>query len=108
VTTEALIIEAIRGKWLIAFNYGGLPRLVEPHALGAADDGSLVLSAWQVGGGSRSAAGDGWRTFRLEEMQQLQRLEVSFAGPRVGYNPAALRFARVLFSLSAARPVTDA
>jgi len=96
--TEQLICEAIERRRLIAFHYEGtVPgrRMVEPHILGYAANGHLLLSGWQRRGGS----GEDWRDFLVAEMHGLTLSEERFQGPRPGYNPADRTFAKIVCAL---------
>lgn len=78
---DALIREAIAQYRLLAFDYNGRPRVVEPHLYGAVG-GVLQLQAFQVGGSSSSGSLPEWRLFRVEKMLRAELLESHFAGPR--------------------------
>lgn len=95
---EAAICRAVAGRRLIAFVYPGTrppERMVEPHILGHAADGGLILSAWQLSGGS----GPGWRNYHVAEISDLAVLEDGFERSRPDYNPADRTFARILCRL---------
>lgn len=78
------IINAIRTKQLLSFTYDGLPRLVEPHAVGLSTAGNQVMRCFQVGG-SHKKAGHDWDLVRLEKIVSLAVTGEHFAGPRPGY-----------------------
>ena len=99
---DTLICEAIRGRTLMMYEYGGLIRVVEPHLLGETAAGSRLLSGWLRPGYSRSDPNGGWRTWRVDRIGSEQLLDARFDGPRPGYNPADPRMTRVLCALSAA------
>lgn len=103
----ALICDAIRGRKLMMYEYGGLIRVVEPHLLGETAAGALLLSGWLRPGYSRSDPNGGWRTWRVDRIGSEQLLDHQFPGPRPGYNPADPRMARVHCALSAAALVAD-
>ena len=105
---DTMICEAIRGRRLMMYEYGGLIRVVEPHLLGENEAGHKLLSGWLRPGYSRSDPQGGWRTWRVERIGSAQLLDQQFAGPRPGYNPADRRVARLFCALSAAALVTDA
>ncbi len=95
---EQLICEAIRRRRLITFRYeGSAPswRVVEPHILGYAANGRLLLSGWQREGGS----GEGWRDFDVSDMQGLAATTEGFDGSRTGYNRADRTFAEIVCAL---------
>lgn len=78
------IINAICTKQLLSFTYGGLPRLVEPHAVGLSTAGNQVMRCFQVGG-SHKKAGHDWELVKLEKIVGLVATGKYFAGPRPGY-----------------------
>ena len=106
--TEELICEAIRGRRLMMYVYGGLMRVVEPHLLGATAAGDAILSGWLRPGLSRSDPNGGWRTWRVDRISSAQLLDAQFPAPRPGYNPADPRMTRVVCALSAATLVASA
>ena len=106
--TEKLICEAIRGRRLMMYAYGGLMRVVEPHLLGTTAAGDEILSGWLRPGLSRSDPDGGWRSWRVDRISSAQLLDAHFAGARPGYNPADPRMARVACALSAAALVASA
>lgn len=57
--------------------------MVEPHIVGFDKAGELILSAWQLSGGS----GVGWRDFHLKNMTEGIATDQEFSGSRPGYNP---------------------
>jgi predicted DNA-binding transcriptional regulator YafY len=77
-----VICAAIQSKSVISFQYQGSQRQAEPHLLGYKKDGNLVLSAFQLSGGS----GEGWRDFSLTKMSGVSATAKSFQGARAGYN----------------------
>lgn len=81
-----VICEAIRGKNLLIFNYQGHDRIVEPHLLGQDSSGNEILSAYLVGGFSRSGGSRRWRRYFVNEMRSLTKLDEQFDPPRPGYN----------------------
>jgi len=81
-TPSGIICEAIENKNIITFVYLGSQRVVEPHLLGINKSDHLILSAWQLSGGSEQ----GWRPFRLDRLSGLVITEDDFPGPRSEYN----------------------
>ena len=104
---DTLICEAIRGRRLMMYEYGGLIRVVEPHLYGENNAGHALLSGWLRPGYSRSDPQGGWRTWRVDRIGSAQLLDEPFPGPRPGYNPGDARMARVFCALSAAALVGD-
>lgn len=82
-----LICQAILEKRCLEFYYRGQIRIVEPHILGTDKHRNVLLSAYFVGGFSRSAGSPYWRTYRLAEIRELKKSRVKFDRPREGYNP---------------------
>lgn len=39
---------AIENRWVIRFNYGGCPRVVEPYLLGETTKGTVALRGYQT------------------------------------------------------------
>ena len=99
---DALICDAIRGRKLMMYEYGGLIRVVEPHLYGETAAGARLLSGWLRPGYSRSDPNGGWRTWRVDRIGSEQLLDVQFDGARPGYNPTDPRMTRVVCALSAA------
>jgi hypothetical protein len=96
---HALICEAIRARRLLMFGYGDSVRVVEPHLYGASAAGHELLSAWMRPGQSRSDPQGGWRSFRVDQMRNVEALPETFSGARPGYNPREERMARVFCRL---------
>ncbi len=99
---DTLICDAIRGRKLMMYEYGGLIRVVEPHLLGETAAGARLLSGWLRPGYSRSSPNGGWRSWRVDRIGSEQLLDHQFDGARPGYNPADPRMTRVICALSAA------
>lgn len=82
------ICGAIAARHLLAFDYEGFERIVEPHLCGHNTAGHDALLAWFLRGHSDSAGGPGWRTYLLAGMREIRWLRETFEHPRPGYNPA--------------------
>lgn len=78
------ICDAIHRHRRVRFWYRGGLRTVEPYAYGVADGGHPILRAYQVSGYSRSRE-QGWKLFRVEEIEEFSILDESFAAPHEGY-----------------------
>lgn len=87
-----IICNAIKSKNLLGFRYKGEMRRVEPHFLGENTKGHVVLSAWQVEGGS----GQAWRAFEISLMAEVRTLDEKFVQVRPGYNPNGSTMSRIL------------
>lgn len=98
------ICDAIRTRRLLMFGYGDSVRVVEPHLYGLTRDGNEILSAWMRPGQSRSDPEGGWRTFRTEEMRDVQALPELFPAPRPDYVPHADRMGALFCLLPAHGP----
>ncbi|MGF1620922.1 MAG: hypothetical protein ACFCUR_09935 [Rhodomicrobiaceae bacterium] len=81
------IRNGIAARNCLEIHYGPGWRLVEPHVLGRASNGDVVLRAFQVSGASASGAAAGWKLLRLDRMTALRPGDGHFAGPRPDYNP---------------------
>ena len=78
------ICDAIENKRLLAFNYNGLPREIEPHAHGISLAGKEVVRGYQTGGHSSSEP-LGWRLWDVAKMESLRVCQSTFASPRPEY-----------------------
>jgi len=87
-----LICRAIGERRRLSFSYKGSRRLADPYILGTDADGTLLLSAVQVAGGS----GSGFRSFVVTEIAALAVSEEHFFGNHPDYNPRDRLFVRVL------------
>ncbi len=87
-----LICRAVAGRRRLSFVYKGSRRLVDPYILGTDDDGTLLLSAVQVAGGS----GEGFRSFVAADIAELAVTEERFFGNHRDYNPRDRLFSHVL------------
>lgn len=77
------IISAILDNRMITFTYDGLPRTVEPHALGSTAKGKIVLRGYQPEGETNTQFG--WKLFSVDKIENLVVSNDNFAGPREGY-----------------------
>jgi predicted DNA-binding transcriptional regulator YafY len=78
------ICTAIHKRRLLQFRYEPGDRIVEPYAYGVGDGGRQLLRGYQLAGRSHSRE-EGWKLFRVEEMQDIVMLEDTFDAPRLGY-----------------------
>ena len=72
------LIDAIRERRVVEIDYRGGTRLVHPHAVYRAGNGSLCLDGLQVSGESRSGRLPGWRVFRLMQITDVNVLDARF------------------------------
>lgn len=75
------IIQAITSLKLIKLTYDGQVRIVEPHVLGYKNH-ELELLTWQLINQSELGNKEGWRTFQLNKIGNLQMIDQSFNGIR--------------------------
>ena len=87
-----LICRSIAARRRLSFAYKGSERRADPYILGTDADGTLLLSAVQVAGGS----GRGFRSFVVTEIAGLAVTAERFFGNHPDYNPRDRLFARVL------------
>ena len=90
-----LLEEAIETRSIVAIGYKGSRREVEPHLLGTNLKGNLVLSAFQLTGGS----GTNFRSYLVNEITFAEATGESFLGPRSGYNPNDETMSNILVRL---------
>jgi hypothetical protein len=81
---DTLIINAIKQKKLIEFQYDGESRTVEPHCYGVSTKGNEVIRAYQIRGFSSSGT-MGWKLYDLSKAGDIQVLNESFSKPRPDY-----------------------
>lgn len=80
------LVAAIQGRRTVTFTYEGLPRTVQPAAVGAiAGTGQDTLHAYQVGGGSKRGGVPHWRNFALAKITDLAVLDEVFGPNPPGY-----------------------
>ena len=80
-----LLLRAIRERRLLMFAYRDTIRIVEAHRYGEAANGNRLVNAWLRPGHSRTTPDGGWRNFQLHDIENVQLLDETFAGPREGY-----------------------
>jgi hypothetical protein len=78
------IATAILKRRLLQFYYEPGDRIVEPYAYGVGDGGRELLRGYQRAGRGYSGE-EGWKLFRVDEMQDTVILEDGFDAPRLGY-----------------------
>ena len=78
------ICDAIENKRLLAFNYDGLPREIEPHAHGISSKGNEVVRGYQTDGQSSSGP-LGWRLWDAAKMESLRVCRSTFTNPHSDY-----------------------
>jgi len=94
---QAIICQAIKERKVLQFSYEGNIRIVEPFTLGNhKDTGNLVLSAFRIGGYSKSANEPQWRLYIVNEMQNLSSTNQRAMATRPGYNPNDSRMSTII------------
>jgi hypothetical protein len=71
------IIEAIKNRNLIEFDYEGGVRTVEPHCYGLTTKGNEAIRAYQVDGYSSSDA-MGWKLYDLSKADEIEVFDETF------------------------------
>ncbi len=80
------ICAAIDARRLLAFDYDGWPRTVEPHAYGESPEGGEIMRAFQVSGSAESTEFLGWKLFHVNAISGINILDATFSGPRPDYH----------------------
>lgn len=92
------IISAIQNRHVLAFNYNGIARTVEPHAVGVSSTGKNVLRCFQTQGG-HIKAGHEWDLCNLEKIINLSDTGTVFSGARHGYKKGDKGMTRIFAEL---------
>ena len=93
------IIEAIRNRRLLAFDYRGGRRVVEPHTYGLDRRQREVLCAYQIQGTSRSGQHEGWKNFDVRDLSDVRVDARHFEQARSEYRRDDGAFQRILAQL---------
>jgi hypothetical protein len=92
----AILCAAIQSRNVVMFYYTGDSepgyRTVEPFMIALNETETMVLSAWFLGGTSKSQKGQWWREYFLSGITDLTVLPEHFSGIRPGYNPHPQKF----------------
>ncbi|MEN5313528.1 hypothetical protein [Pseudomonas koreensis] len=78
------IIDAISNYQVLTFTYSGIPRVVEPHAVGLSRTGKEVIRCFQTHGG-HVTPGHEWDLCELNKISDLKISGATFHTPRPGY-----------------------
>lgn len=78
------IIEAIESRQHLAFTYRGIPRVVQPAAVGSSRAGNDSLRCYQTEGG-HNTAGHVWDFCNLSEISGLSVTGNTFSNDPPGY-----------------------
>lgn len=80
------IINAIQNKQILSFQYDGLSRIVEPHAVGISTTGKQVMRCFQIDGQSSHPPIPDWRLMSILKIQGLSVVVGQhFISARPGY-----------------------
>jgi hypothetical protein len=79
-----IIIDAIVNRKVLSFTYNGIPRVVEPHAVGVSRAGNDVLRCFQIQG-SHVTSGHEWDLCKISDMSDLSTTGQCFVGEKSGY-----------------------
>lgn len=79
-----LIINAIRNRECLSFNYDDLQRVVQPAAFGVSKSGNDCLRCYQIGGGHINP-GHEWDLCLLHKISQLKGTGERFINNPPGY-----------------------
>jgi hypothetical protein len=94
------LCDSIRDRRIIEFHYEGGIRVVEPHCYGLQrETGEEVLLGYQTGGHTRTGGVPDWRLYEVSRISGLKITDISFLGPRSGYNPEDPRFSEAFCKL---------
>jgi len=108
MVADESITDAIRNKKIVTIYYLGDEnegkgyRDIEIYTFGISTAGNKVISAYQLGGASKTASDGtqplpGWRTFRLDRISTYKPTLDKFTEPRQGFNPNGhKKFSKIL------------
>ena len=99
VPFDAIVCRAIRERRLLVVTYGGAQRVVQPHVYGDDHAGDRLLSAYQVSGPSASGAPRGWKSFRMDRVDDVVLGDGRFHGARPDFQNDDGAFARIICQL---------
>ena len=88
---EVFLAKAIRKRSVVSFVIEEETEIVEPHSLGFAADGRLMLLAWDLAIPSK-----GWCEFSVAELNSLAETVGASQAPREGYIAKGRSIVRVL------------
>ena len=98
-----VLTQAIKEKHCVAIRYHGQGhiRVLEPHAIYTAENGEIVVDAFQIRGYSSSGRPTPfWRPFRLKKINAVSMLKEVFTARVVeGFNPAKSKYKSGLYAL---------
>ncbi len=91
--------QAIQNRQFIRVFYDGGYRVFEPYCLGYSKTGSLLLSAFQTEGFSKSGKSYAWKLLTVNKISSIVVLPVTIPYLRPEYNPNWVLFQRVVAQL---------
>ena len=93
MTNTKILINAIKTKTKVAFNYSDKPRVVEVHAVGITPKGAEVFRGFQT----NADDGGAWKMFTIDKcgLEIWSLNDVSMA-PRPGYKMGDAAMATIL------------
>lgn len=95
-----VIKRAISKRLTLKFEYEGMPRIVEPFTLGYHNTtNNLSLSAYRVGGYTRSHNSPPWRLYDVSKIRNIEILNNQIDPNRKGYNPRDERLSRIICTI---------
>ncbi len=96
---ENLLIDAIKNKKMIDFNYEDKPiRNAAPHAVYISSTGKKNLDAFQFDGYSKSGNLPDWRNFTLSKIENLVIINETF-DTATGYNPLSSKYINAIYKI---------
>ena len=95
------LVPATTDRKVLAFEYDGKARLVEPHAVGINKKGEAVMRGFQFTGDSATSA-SAWKLFTVSKMEALTILDMISHAPRPGYKAGDKAMSEILAELAEA------
>lgn len=90
------IIDAIKNRTTLAFDYDGKQRIIEPHAYGhSTKDGSEVVRGYQVAGEASSPL-PRWGLFTVAKMEGLTPSLSPSEAPAPGYRMGDKQMSKII------------
>lgn len=73
-----LLLEVMEWPMLVVFLYGNSDRIVAPFVVGVSSEGNPLLRGYQLEGNSQSGKGEGWRVFKIRDIENLESFQEFF------------------------------
>jgi hypothetical protein len=96
VLGDARIYHAIHTRTLLAFDYGGHPRIVAPYCYGLTAANIETLRAIQIGGTSSSGGFGFGKLWTISKISNLRTTAEPFLPTDPSYNPNDSAMTRIL------------